>query len=128
MPISAAFADDLMVADNGLSAGYATLAWPDAAGETFLLEREADSGWTAVYDGPDHATTLSGLHNGTYRFRLSADDGMPGDVLEITVAHHPLSRAWMFFGIGAVMFAGLLGLLAAGTRRPVPASGEDATR
>ncbi len=119
-PFRAAYADDLIIADSGLTAGYATLAWPAVEGESFVLEENISGTWTPVYEGPDRATTLSGRADGRYEFRLKTDGTLVGEPLTVTVAHHPLSRAWGFFGVGAVMFVLLVGVLVRGSRKPVP--------
>ena len=119
-------APNLALMDDGLTAGYATLEWQGVPGHYFVLEEKTSTGWQFRYQGPDHATTLSGLADGTYTFRLRASDGngtaspearVVGAPITLTVAHHPLSRAWSFFSAGAVMFAALITLLAIGTRQ-----------
>lgn len=119
-----AFGQTLTLADDGRSAGYATLAWAAADGNSFLLEEYEGDEWHTIYEGGDRATTLSGLADGSYRFRLSADGGAPGPEFDLTVAHHPLSRAFGFFGAGAVMLAVLIVLLVAGARRHEGYEGE----
>ncbi|WP_417464871.1 hypothetical protein [Kordiimonas sp.] len=112
--LPAVLADDLVLVDNGLSAGYATVAWPDVDGSSFVLEQKTATGWRELYSGPDRASTLSGLADGTYLFRLKVE-GVPAlELLEVKVEHHPLVRAWTFFAIGAVMFLVLVGLLLKG--------------
>lgn len=119
-PLTTAKADDLIISDNGLTAGYATLAWPNVEGESFVLEENVSGNWRPVYDGPDRATTLSGRADGDFTFRLKADGHLVGDPISLTVAHHPLSRAWAFFAVGAGMFLALVGVLVRGSRKPIP--------
>ncbi|WP_020399722.1 hypothetical protein [Kordiimonas gwangyangensis] len=119
-PLTAAKADDLIISDNGLTAGYATLAWPNVEGKSFVLEENVSGNWRPVYDGPDRATTLSGRADGDFTFRLKADGQLVGDPMSFTVAHHPLSRAWAFFAVGAAMFVALVGVLLRGSRKPIP--------
>jgi hypothetical protein len=119
-PLTAAKADDLIISDNGLTAGYATLAWPNVEGDNFVLEENISGNWHSVYDGPDRATTLSGRADGDFTFRLKADGQLVGDPLSLTVAHHPLGRAWAFFAVGAAMFVALVGVLVRGSREPIP--------
>ncbi|WCL53860.1 hypothetical protein [Gimibacter soli] len=119
-----AFGQTLTLADDGRSAGYATLAWPVVEGNSFLLEEYEGDEWRIIYEGGDRATTLSGLADGDYRFRLSADNGPPGPEFGLTVAHHPLSRAFGFFAAGAVMLAVLVVLLVVGTQRHEDGEGE----
>ena len=103
-------AAEIQMTDDGRTAGYATLAWPDAKGDV-TLERRDDGAWTPIYQGPDDATTLTGLHNGTYVYRLRDASGAVSRPYELTIAHHPLGRALAFFGTGLVMFIVLLALL-----------------
>ncbi|WP_417320649.1 hypothetical protein [Emcibacter sp.] len=116
--LSTLTAGTLRVADDGLSAGYVTLSWPEAAGLSFQLDLKTKDGWRSLYAGGDRATTLSGLADGRYQFRLISD-GAPAPAdngLTITVHHHPLTQALAFFGGGAVIFAILLILLIRGSR------------
>ena len=117
----AAEADGPVVSDDGLAAGYATVAWADVPGENFVLEEKTTSnGWVVVYSGPDRATTLSGRADGAYEFRLKADGKPVGEPLSLVVSHHPLDRAWAFFSIGALMFVLLTVVLVRGSRQPIP--------
>ncbi|WP_417451789.1 hypothetical protein [Kordiimonas sp.] len=117
---SAVLAADLTISDDGSSAGYATIAWPDVEGKNFVLEQKNNTEWVAVYDGSDRATTLSGLPDGPRQYRLKVDGMAAGEVLTFTVRHHPLRRAWAFFCIGAVMFVMLIALLVSGSRKSLP--------
>ena len=110
LPVSMARAAEIQMTDDGRTAGYVTLAWPDARGDV-TLERRDDGNWTPIYQGADDATTLTGLPNGTYEYRLRDASGAVSQPYEVTIAHHPLSRALAFFGTGLVMFIVLLTLL-----------------
>jgi len=116
VPNASAIAADLTVADDGTSAGYVTLSWPDASGNTFELKEQTSQGWHTLYRGSDRATTLSGRPDGTFEFQLIADGAPVGAPVTVTVQHHPLSRAWAFFAVGATMFIALLVLLITGGR------------
>jgi len=116
VPNSSAIAAGLTIADDGTNAGYVTLAWPDAAGNTFELKEKTSQGWRTLYTGGDRATTLSGRPDGTYEFQLTADGASVGAPVVVTVEHHPLARAWAFFAIGAAMFIVLTVLLVKGGR------------
>ncbi len=109
-------AGDLQLADNGLKAGYMTLAWPDADGEDFILKQKTEDGWRIIYAGPDRASTLSGYANGDYEFALLADRQAEASQLKVTVAHHPLKRAFTFFTLGAAMFIILIVLIVRGLK------------
>ncbi|SDE19348.1 MULTISPECIES: hypothetical protein [Kordiimonas] len=116
VPNAPAFATGLTVADDGTSAGYITLAWPDTRGNSFELKQKTASGWHTLYTGGDRATTLSGLPDGSYEFQLTADGARVGTPVTVTVSHHPLSRAWGFFAVGAFMFIALTAFLVLGGR------------
>ncbi|WP_321396146.1 hypothetical protein [Emcibacter sp.] len=122
--MSPVLAGPLRIADDGLSAGYVTVAWPAASGTYFQLELKSEAGWRSIYAGPDRATTLSGLANGTYLLRLKSEGNAlaENDILAITVRHHPLDQALAFFWGGAVIFVVLVTLLAVGNSREAEAS------
>jgi len=122
MGIGSASAAELRVTDSDFGAGYVTLAWPDLEGRSFVLEGNDGSGWNELYDGTNTASTLTGLRNGDYRFRVTSNTGATTDPLEITIAHHSLARALSVFGTGAVVFLILLAVLFVGPRRKAPAA------
>lgn len=99
----------LTIRDDGSNAGYATLSWDNP--EKKILELKLFNGdqWQAVYRGTDSATTVSGLTNGQYRYGLFTDmAATPLAETTLTIQHHPLNRAWIFFFIGLLMFAALV--------------------
>ncbi len=108
-----------LILDDGRAAGYLTVGWPDAQGDSFILQIDDGDGWQTVYEGPDRASTLSGLPDGAYRFRLrpAGNGDAWSSPLRVRVAHHSLSRAFGFFGLGAAVFGILLLLLAAARRK-----------
>ena len=117
--VSTLSAGPLHIADDGLSAGYVTLAWPEAKGTHFDLEIKRDSGdWQILYLGRDRATTLSGLADGSYQVRMATNAAplKTTDTVSFTVKHHSLGDALAFFGSGAVIFLILLVLLLRGGR------------
>lgn len=69
-----------------------------------------------LYQGPDTATLVSGRKNGTYYYRVRSEK--PGsdwsNAVEVKVAHHPLSRAFMFFSLGALVFVATLTMVVRG--------------
>jgi hypothetical protein len=109
------------------TAGFYRLIWSDAGTGLPVYElQESDDGSFSspytVYTGQDQASVLSGQPNGryTYRVRAKFDDGSISDwsqPVSVTVAHHPLSRAFAFFAAGAVVFLATLGLIIVGNRR-----------
>ena len=117
---SYAYSSEIEIVDNGTTAGYATLAWSSASGKTFELKQKENDQWKIIYQGQDRATTLSGLADGTYHYALMTDgQSKADDEVNITIKHHSLTRAWIFFGVGAVMFLILITILTIGGRNSV---------
>jgi len=109
------------------TAGFYRLVWSDAGAglPVYELQESDDGSFTVpytVYRGKDQASVLSGQPDGryTYRVRATLEDGSVSDwsqPVSVTVAHHPLSRAFAFFAAGAVVFFATLGLIIVGNRR-----------
>lgn len=105
------------------TAGYYQLTWT-ADGPVELVESSdpAFSRSRLVYAGPDRATVLSGKRDGAWFYRArrsgTGDPEPWGEPLEITVRHHSLSRAFLFFAIGGIVFGMTVLLIAAGARAP----------
>lgn len=112
---SAVFSQTLTVSDYDYSAGYATLNWFTAEGNTFELKENKNNKWVAVYKGQDKATSLSGLSNGTYSYRLTSDGRQVGETVSFTIQHYSLENAFMFFSMGAFMLVILIYMLIRGT-------------
>lgn len=106
---SPALALDLRNADA--KAGFVSLGWTDRPAGRVELQINDGTGWQTLYEGTDQASTLSGLEDGTYQFRLTDETGEAGEVVSFTVAHHPLTLALQFFGAGLVLFIILLVVL-----------------
>jgi hypothetical protein len=72
-----------------------------------------------VYRGPDRATVLSGLPDGTYYFRARIwQRGEPvtawSEPVRAEVEHHSLARALGLFALGGVVFAATVALILLG--------------
>lgn len=69
-----------------------------------------------MYRGADDARVLSGKSDGDwyYRARTAGSDSEFGNVVKVTVQHHPLRRAFAFFALGAVVFFATLGVIVKG--------------
>lgn len=118
-----------VILDDGRTAGYLSIGWPDAAGETIVLQMNDGSGWQTAYRGPDRASTFSGLPDGLYRFRVGAPETAKAwsPALRVRITHHSLARAFGFFGLGAGVFLVLLLLLAAARRAERDSGGTGAS-
>ena len=122
--VAAASAAPVLETDTGrATAGYFRLHW-EAATPEVRLERAptaAFDGPQTEYEGPDDARVLSGQPDGISHLRIAAlEDGRPvawSEAVAVTVEHHPLSRAFLFFGIGGVVFLSTLALIVHGARK-----------
>ncbi len=72
--------------------------------------------WITLYEGRDTASTLTGLKNGDYIFRLRAEQGEWSEPLTVVIEHHALWKAYAFFAAGFVLFLILCGLLLRSSR------------
>lgn len=118
LAFSPSFANDLEILDDGSTAGYITLGWLSVSGNNFELKEKLNDQWRSVYKGDDRASTLSGLSNGSYIYELTADGKVSKGTIKITIQHHPLTRAWIFFATGAAMFLVLILILSLGEKNP----------
>ena len=100
------------------SAGFFHLDWSGA--DRFELEQatgpdHADA--RIIYRGSDTSTTISGLSDNSYRFRIRTEGTENwSDQAVVVVEHHALSRAFLFFGLGAAVFIVLLLAIARGRK------------
>jgi len=69
------------------------------------------------YRGPDRASFISGLENGTYFYRVRAKDGLWSDVLLLEVKHQSLQLAFTLFGLGAIVFFLTVWVVVSGARK-----------
>jgi hypothetical protein len=111
-------AEDLRISSNGSTAGYLTLDWSEnSAPAPYTLQMNKGTGWQTIYQGNDTATTLTGLQNGDYQFRINSsdpatiDDDHWSDPISVTINHHSLVKALSFFASGLIIFIILLWLL-----------------
>lgn len=121
-----------LASDTSLSsAGYFRLNWQSqnakAEAVTYLLEEAQDAQFSSartLYAGPDTATLISGRSNGTYFYRVTTHPGADAqtqhiqwsNVAKVEVTHHPLSRAFMFFILGALVFIATAVVIIAGNK------------
>jgi len=102
------------------TAGYFQLSWQSDPPSQYTLQQaqRADfSDGRTIYQGQDQTTVVSGLPDGRYLYRVRNQDSSGwSDPVEVSVKHHPLSRALGFFALGAVMFLTTLVVLINGVR------------
>jgi hypothetical protein len=101
------------------SAGFFQLTW-EAEGEVVVQEAATPDFLSprVAYRGSDNARVMSGKPDGDwyYRARTAGSESDYGQVLKVTVQHHPVGRAFAFFSLGAVVFLVTLGVIVNGAR------------
>jgi hypothetical protein len=115
VPLSASSAPDIvaprLTVDNTVAtAGFYSLSWETGNAHVELQEAN-EPGFdhpATAYTGPDRATVISGKPSGTWYYRIRTLDnqraGPWSEPLTVTVAHHSLSRALLFLGLGVTVF------------------------
>jgi hypothetical protein len=100
------------------TAGYFVLDWKSSSEGIFeLRERASDGAERTLYRGPDTARLISGKPDGVYHYEVRrVDESEWSEPTEVTVAHHPLSRALGFFLIGTLVFVATLAVVVRGKR------------
>lgn len=106
------------------TAGFYQLSWkmPEQLEQIELQESRTPelADYRVIYRGPDLARAVSGKSDGEYYYRLvSAGDKerRASNIVKVTVAHHPLRNAFLFFAIGALVFVAILVAILSGSRR-----------
>lgn len=94
---------------NVANAGYYQLSW-EVTDQTAVLVEESQSEAfhivNEIYQGNDTSTAISGKPNGDYYYRAkSIDSANWSETVRVSVEHHPLSRAFLFFFLGLAVFA-----------------------
>ena len=87
--------------------GHIRLEWQSETGNTFELQQSFTRDFShpkVIYLGPDRASFISGLQNGSYYYRVRASDGEWSEVVIVDVQHQSLKLAFALFGIGGVVF------------------------
>jgi hypothetical protein len=110
-------APDLATDTTLATAGFYRLSWTTTARQVELQEA-ADAGFqhpVTLYTGPDHASLLSGKPDGTWFYRVRAEDGNRTSpwsrAVRVTVAHHSLVRAVLFLSLGILVFLSIVLLI-----------------
>ena len=104
------------------SNGVARLSWQMPAPQEVWLQQSADAQFNEprlIYRGGDSASTLSGLPDGEYFYRLGGlVDGEQrwGEPVRLVVEHHSMAEAWTYFAIGLVVFLATALLVFGGAR------------
>lgn len=106
------------------TAGFYQLHWQSEAAIIELQESASPDFTEAItlYKGPDQSTLVSGKPDGNWHYRArsvsSEQAGAWSQILQVSVAHHSLSRAGGFFLLGLLVFIGTTILIIRGSRKP----------
>jgi hypothetical protein len=76
-----------------------------------------------MYHGPDRASFISGLNNGTYYYRVKSEDSDWSKTLVVEVKHHSLRLAMILFAVGGVVFLLTVAVVVEGTFRTKKTTG-----
>jgi hypothetical protein len=96
------------------TAGYYQLSWElkDASPDTIYIVTESSKNGASsetIYQGADTATVLSGKQDGSYTYVVKTKDGKQvSNQLSVTVSHHSLVSAFIFFCLGAIVFLSIM--------------------
>jgi hypothetical protein len=101
--------------------GTFSLSWEGTEGARYeVIEQREEGDPQIVYQGTDTASVMTGMPNGSYRYRVRALlTGGPSpwsQPIGVTVAHHSLTRALGFFTVGLLVFLATLALIVGGER------------
>jgi len=124
-PALAATTFSLTVSPQESTDGVARLTWEAPKNTSIHIQQSRTENFQqaiTLYRGNDTGTTITGLKDGTYFFRVGTDTGTKGDIAweeatQLKVQHHPLTRAFGFFAVGVVVFLATLALIVTGSRR-----------
>ena len=116
---------EISVSPSASSDGTARLSWSSSSQASVNIQKSLDSSFsksTLLYRGKDNASVITGLMDGEYYFRARSEypDGRVSawsETVSLSVKHHSLAKATLFFAIGGVVFLATMLLIAFGARR-----------
>ena len=120
--IPPSFALQLSSNTNTATAGFYQLTWTSNQ-KNIQLQESATADFLSprtIYTGPDRARVVSGKPDGDYYYRLMlTSTGKPvfSNAIKVTVHHHPLKSAILFFIAGLIVFIATVTLIIKGIRR-----------
>ncbi|MEJ2456201.1 MAG: fibronectin type III domain-containing protein [Candidatus Thiodiazotropha sp.] len=107
---------ELEISPQLSTSGTFNLSWQGAEGERYrLFQLDADASPRLIYQGTDTARVMTGLPSGDYTYRIEGESGR-SEPRNVTVAHHSLTRAFSFFGVGLLVFVATVILVVRGER------------
>lgn len=103
------------------TAGYFQLQWSGQF-NNFQLQESTSSDFNEykiLYEGKDLARFVSGKPDGDfyYRVKVIENNSLVSNVVKVSVLHHPLENAILFFFAGAIVFVSILVLIVKGNRQ-----------
>ncbi|MEJ2143061.1 MAG: hypothetical protein P8Y24_12045 [Gammaproteobacteria bacterium] len=113
-----------LTSDSQLAtAGYYQLSW---SGDTDIFQLQESmasdfNNYKVIYEGKDLARVVSGKPDGDYYYRIkvtanNSPQAQVSNVVKVTVSHHPLQTAILFFLAGAIVFIAILVLILKGNK------------
>ena len=121
--ISNATALELISDSEIATAGFFQLKWSGNSSR-YKLQESLSPDFTSFktrYRGADLTTVISGKADGDYYYRVVDDNNNQQDIhsniVKVSVIHHPLINAFLFFIAGAIVFTALLILIFRGNRQ-----------
>ncbi len=118
VPHSVSLASDTEIA----TAGFYQLQWESEQSGTWHLQESNNANledYKVIYTGPDLARIISGKPDGIYYYRIVTANkpaAHMSNIVKVTVAHHPLTNAFLFFIVGAFIFLAILLSILKGNR------------
>jgi hypothetical protein len=107
---------ELEVSPELSTSGTFNLSWEGTEGERYrLLQLNGEAPPRLIYEGTDTARVMTGLPSGDYTYRVDGESGH-SEPRSVTVAHHSLTRAFSFFGVGLLVFIATIFLVVRGER------------
>ena len=120
--VPASFALQLNADSDVATAGYYQLSWKSQQ-KNIQLQESATADFSSpkvIYSGPDRARVVSGKPDGDYFYRVAEENNTHpvfSNTVKVTVHHHPLKTAIMFFIAGLIVFIATFTLIISGIRR-----------
>lgn len=104
------------------TAGFFQLKWLGDSQRYQLQESITPdfASYKTIYHGADQATVISGKSDGDYYYRISitaSNKEIHSNIVKVSVAHHPLVNAFLFFIAGAIVFVAILIVIIKGSRQ-----------
>lgn len=123
-PSQIQFSTNSLTVDS--NSGYMQLEWiGEGLVPTYILQQSENPNFKeskTIYEGPDQATFISGLDNGTYYYRVGDEQGNWSETLTLNVTHQSLSLAYTLFGLGLLVFACTVFIVIKGVKTSAPTS------